>query len=196
MTTRRARPGCSAIQSSSADVGTLGRQRLPEPLREFLVGAYVVDAPDDPVTVVLVEVVRGEVERDVGRIRPVEQTSGQAVVLAESEPVPVGVARNGVLHRIFPERTHQLALERCVYAEAEQSATEITGGVGIAAVRIARAKETELFVPGFCVEQVVELEPAFDAVFLQWGYSLRNSTMSWVGFPRAPSGSSARNANP
>ena len=82
-------------------------------------GAGVVEAPDDPVAVVLLEVVRGEVECHVRRIGPVEQAGGQAVMLPEREPVPVGVARHRVLHRVLPECAHQLALERGVASEPE-----------------------------------------------------------------------------
>ena len=85
---------------------------LPQRLGQQLVRAHVVDRPHDTVLVVTVQRRRGEVQRDVRRERPVEQTRRQLVVLREREPVPRRVVRDVALPRVLSEAADQGRLQR------------------------------------------------------------------------------------
>jgi len=127
-------------------------------LRRELVRAHVVDHPHRAVVVG----VRcgGEMECDVGRERPVEQSRGQAVMLREREPVPRRVDGDGVARGVLPEGAQQRALDRLrVAAEPGQARRQVVFGARAPAKSEVRAVEAEVLVPGVGEELIVELAP-------------------------------------
>src|SRR5262249_60882374 len=68
------------------------------------------------------EIRGGEVKRDQGRVRPIEQSRRQTVVLRQREPIPRGVANAGCGPRVLPKVPQQMRLERRVWtAEPDQA---------------------------------------------------------------------------
>jgi len=135
-------------------------------LRQQLVRLHEVDHPDQSVLIELGRARCCEVQRDVRRVRPVEQASRETVVLPEREPIPVGVVRDGVLRGVLAERSHQLPFELAIAADPDEPAAQVGRSVRTAAISEARAEERELVVPRFVEEQFVQLQPALDSPFL------------------------------
>ena len=92
------------------DVRRLFVEELAQAARQVLVRGDVVDAPDHGVSREVARIVRREVERHVGRERPVEKSRGKAVMLREREPVPNGIARYGARAGELPEVAQEVAL--------------------------------------------------------------------------------------
>jgi hypothetical protein len=71
--------------------------------RQELVRAHEVERPDHTVLAVAVERRRCEVQRDVRRIRPIEEPRRQTMVAREREPVPSRVVRHVAPARVPAE---------------------------------------------------------------------------------------------
>ena len=146
------------------DVRALVAEHLPQRLRQQLVRANVVDRPHDAVLVVAKQRRRREVQRDVRRERPVEQTRRQTVVLREREPVPRRVVRHVALPRVLAEAADQGRLERpWVGAEPLEARLETLGRKGAPAIREVGAVPPEALLPRVLEQPLVELRPALDA---------------------------------
>ena len=72
-------------------------------VRQELVRAVDIDAPDQPVLVHAFEIGRGEVERDEGGVGPVQKPRRQSVMLRQRQPVPDRIPGCFVAVRVFSE---------------------------------------------------------------------------------------------
>ena len=105
-----AMPAASASSSAVKTFALLAVERSCAAAGGRLVRA-VVDAPDDAVLVVPLEVVGREVQRDVGGEGPVEQPRRQAVVLRQGQPVPDRVGRDGAARGVLAEVAQEMCLQ-------------------------------------------------------------------------------------
>ena len=130
----------------------------------------VVHAPDDAVTVVALEVRRDEVERDVRRVRPVEEACRKPVVLAEREPVPDGIDGHLSTGRVLTEVPQHVALE-CpgLSAEPDEARRQVARCRGHTAKGEVGAVAAERLLPRALVELLLELDPARDADLVDHG---------------------------
>jgi hypothetical protein len=126
-----AQPGCFLGEHLRREHdGALVGEPPPQHLGCELVRARVVDGPDHAVAVEEAHIPGREVQRHVGRVRPVEQPRRQAVVLPESEPVPHRIHGHLIARRVLAEVPQQLALEAAgVPAEPHQARAQILARV-------------------------------------------------------------------
>ena len=94
------------------DVCVVAFEDFAERGRQQLVRLLIIDAPDRAVMIELPKVFRGEMQRHVRRIAPVEQPRRKAVMLGEREPVPHPVAVDRALHGVFAEAGEEMLLVR------------------------------------------------------------------------------------
>ncbi len=157
-----------AEQLGREDVRALLSQQLLQHVGQVLLGLAVVDAPHDAVDVKLLGVVGREVQRDEGRVGPVEQPGWQAVVRGHRKPVPHGVAGHGRAGRILAERAEQRRLHPVIgAAEPHQGGDQRLRSVRHAAKGELGAEAAERLVPGRLVKRLLQLVPRLDAHVVQ-----------------------------
>jgi hypothetical protein len=117
-------------------VRTLGSKPPPQLVRDVLVRADVVDHPHGAVAVETLRLRRDEVQRDERRVGPVEHARRQPVMLAEREPVPQRVDRDGLARRVLPKAADEMAFQaRGVTAELYQARRQRVGRIPPSAKR-------------------------------------------------------------
>src|SRR2546421_10130148 len=95
------------------------------------------------------------------------------MVLAECQPVPLRVHRNGVASCVLAEIPKEMALEDgCPTAKLREASREILVHVRAATKREVGPVEPEFLVPRVCEEEFLQLSPAADAdVVHPWRFS-------------------------
>ena len=138
-----------------------------EAVGEVVAAGNEINGEDHAVNTEVVEVFGGEVEGDVGRVGPVEEAGGEAVVLGDGEPVPGGVAGDLAGDGVFAEVAEEGIFEGGeASTEAEEAGAGREGVVGDAAEGEGGAKAAVGLVPGTVIEPFLQVGPAFDADLL------------------------------
>ena len=165
-------------------------------LGEQLVRADVVDAPDDAVEVVLLHVLRREVQA-----RRTASTSSRAGASGDRGAARARASPSRCRAGLRPApRTCGTPASAGVRARCRRrcARARCSGRLGRRSSRGTRSSSGRARARRSTIgeEELMQLQPALDGPFLHPVHSLRSNTRSWVGFPRAPSGSSSTNVNP
>lgn len=139
------------------NIGLLAVENVAESFGEELVGLGVIDTPDDGVSVILLKIGGGEMHGHQGGEGPVEQAGGQAMVLGQGEPIPDGIAGDGIAVSVLAEVTQQVSFG--VAGKAGKGGTQIGRGLGDASIGEVGAESGEGFLPSAGVELFVQVAP-------------------------------------
>ena len=125
-----------------------------------------VDAPDGPVAVVGVGILRGEMRRHQRGIRPVQQARGQAVVLRHGQKLPKARVLGEVGVAVFAETADdRLFKAEIVRADAVERGHEPPVLVRRAAIDAVGAVAHDLFIPHIVKDGPLQVVPILDDDF-------------------------------
>ena len=147
-------------------------QDSSQAVRQAIVNADHIHGPDHAVMLELVEILGREVRRDMRRVRPVEQSRRQAVMLRDHQPVPERISGTCLAVPVFLEVPQQTAFQFFELAgQAHQTGLQIPARIGHAAEDERSAKPPVRPVPRIFEQPVIQLVPVAnsDAVHIQSG---------------------------
>jgi hypothetical protein len=162
------------IRSSSAGGSKKTTKSSPRRSKSASVGATSfsldeVHHPDQPVLVELDRARGREVQRDVGRVRPVEHPRREPVVLRERKPVPELVDLADIAVRVLAEIAQQVAFDVGVLAAEPLQARDKARVPGrLTPEHEVGAVPPQRVVPGLGKEQVLQVSPGFSTNLVHW----------------------------
>ena len=107
-----------------------------------------VDNPDDAIDIELFVIGRGKMESNVRGISPIEQASGESVMLGYGEEMPDGIEFSGHRLRIFPKVSQHVPFELPVGTpEAHQGCFQRVALVRQSSIHDRRPISADFIIP-------------------------------------------------